>query len=79
MYLQGSILATFGFLIYIQFSPTMGNIWYRCGYFSPQGACRMILYPLKESLMWKPNMWLINYYMWLLMSMLIITGVNIIF
>lgn len=45
----------------------MGNIWYRNNeYFSPMGAVNVILFPLQNGYMWAPNMWDINYFMWVL-------------
>ena len=70
MFLEG-ILITVVFLLYIQFSPTMGNIWYRCGYFTPMGALNVMVYPFKNILMWKPNMWIINYPIWLIVSLVL--------
>ena len=69
MLIQGGLLGTFAYLMYIQFSPTMGNIWYRCGYFSFTGAWRLIKHPFQESLMWRPSMWVINYPIWLFCSL----------
>ena len=60
------IIITTIFLLYIQFSPQMGNVWWRENYFSPMGAINVILYPLKEVKMWNINMWDINYFIWLL-------------
>jgi hypothetical protein len=61
------VILTLGFLIYIQFSPDMGNIWIRSGYFIPMGAINLIIYPFKEKYMWLiPEMWMINYWMWMI-------------
>ena len=61
------LFTTIAFLLYIQFSPGMGNIWYRNNeYFSPMGAVNVILFPLQNGYMWAPNMWDINYFMWVL-------------
>ena len=40
-------ILTILFLIYIQFSPDMGNIWIRSGRFMPIGAIKLIFYPFK--------------------------------
>ena len=58
-------LSTFAFLFYIQFSPTMGNIWLRDGHFTPRGAFEVMIYPFREWRMWKPEMWIINYPVWI--------------
>lgn len=61
------LFTTIAFLLYIQFSPGMGNIWYRNNeYFSPMGAVSVILFPLQSTEMWNPSMWDINYFIWLL-------------
>jgi|DEB0MinimDraft_10_1074344.scaffolds.fasta_scaffold82060_2 hypothetical protein len=64
------------FLLYIQFSPKMGNIWYRNGYFTPKGALSLIVYPLQEIKMWNPNLWDINYFIWIIFTYLIIIIYN---
>lgn len=59
------VITTIVFLLYIQFSPGMGNIWYRNNeYFSPMGAVRVLLFPLQNAQMWLPNMWDLNYIIW---------------
>ena len=61
------LIITIGFLLYIQFSSTMGNIWIRNGQLSIIGAINVILYPFKEIKMWTyTQMWIINYWIWLL-------------
>jgi len=66
-------LTTVGYLLYIQFSPTMGNIWIRCGDFAPSNAINVIFYPFKEIKMWTlPAMWIINYWIWLIFYIIII-------
>ena len=60
-------ILTIGFLLYIQFSPDMGNIWIRSGYFAPMGALRLIIYPFKEIHIWTlSEMWIVNYWIWML-------------
>ena len=60
-------ILTILFLLYIQFSPDMGNIWLRSGYFMPMGAIKLIIYPFKEIHMWLlPEMWIINYWIWMI-------------
>ena len=67
------LLITIGFLLYIQFSSTMGNIWFRNGYFVPLGAIHLILFPFKEIKMWTfSSMWIINYWIWILPVILLI-------
>jgi len=63
------------FLFYIQFSPQMGNVWWREDYFSPMGAINVILYPLKELKMWDIEMWDINYFIWIIIGLFFYTFV----
>jgi len=63
------IFLTVLFLLYIQFSPQMGNIWWRDGYFTPMGALDVMLYPLKEIKMWNIGMWDINYFIWIIIGL----------
>jgi len=61
----GFFLLVLGYLIYIQFSPGMGNIWYRNDeYFSPIGAVKMILSPFYVKELWRPEFWDINFIVW---------------
>jgi len=65
-------IITLLFLLYIQYSPGMGNIWYRNNeYFSPMGALRVMVFPFRNIQMWYPTMWDINYIMWLLLGVFI--------
>jgi hypothetical protein len=62
-------IITVSFLLYIQYSPGMGNIWYRNNeYFSPMGAFNVMIFPFQNLQMWYPTMWDINYIMWLLLG-----------
>ena len=58
------------YLLYVQFSPQMGNIWWRNDYFSPLGAIKIIVYPLYEIKMWNIEFWDINYFIWLLIGII---------
>ena len=62
------VLITLGFLLYIQFSPGMGQIWIRNGNFMPMGAFNLMIYPFKNIRIWMPNVWDINYPMWILIG-----------
>ena len=73
------ILTILGYLYYVQFSSTMGNIWIRDNHFVPKNAINLILYPLKDYKMWLyPSMWAINFFIWLFIA-LIIDNFNIIY
>ena len=62
----GVVSATVGYLYYIQFSPSMGNIWWRNRKLSPLGAYKLMVHPLHNTLFWvNPSLWKINYYLWL--------------
>ena len=64
----GYFLLLTGYLLYIQFSPGMGNIWYRNGeYFSPMGAVRMLISPFQERYMWNIEFWDLNFVIWSLL------------
>lgn len=69
--LSAIISSTFLFLTYVQFSPSMGNIWYRNEHFAPLGALKLMVYPFQNIEMWKPQLWDINYPLWLLFSMIL--------
>jgi|AACY02.14.fsa_nt_gi hypothetical protein len=62
-------ILTLLYLLYIQFSPQMGHIWWRDGNFTPMGAIKVILYPLKEIKMWNMEMWDINYFIWIIIGL----------
>lgn len=67
------IICTCLFLLYIQFSPDMGNIWWRNGKFVPSNAIRLMIHPLSHSYMWSfRQMWIINYFVWLFLLFSII-------
>jgi hypothetical protein len=63
-------LTTILYLLYIQFSPQMGNIWWREGNFTPMGAIYVMLFPLKEIKMWSIEMWDINYFIWIVITII---------
>ena len=66
------ILLLIFYLLHVQLSPGMGNIWYRNNeYFSPMGAIKMILAPLHLYYMWYPSMWDINFFMWMLLYLIV--------
>jgi hypothetical protein len=71
------MICILSFSLYVQLSPTMGNIWIRNSgtdewYFTFAGLLSLILYPLKEIYMWYPSMWTINFFMWLSISFIIL-------
>ena len=60
--------ATCGFVVYMEVSPRMGNIWWRDDRVSVEGAIRCMVYPLSEWRMWRPDMWSGNWFIWLAMA-----------
>lgn len=48
----------------------MGNIWWREDHFTPMGAIYVMLYPLKEIKMWSIEMWDINYFIWIVITII---------
>ena len=68
MYISiGFVILTIFYLLYIQFSPGMGNIWYRNNqYYCFMGAWEVMIFPLQNSAMWNVSMWDINYFVWMI-------------
>ena len=66
--LAGAAVATTGYLLHVQFSRGMGNIWWRAGRLSPGGAWAVMMYALKERRMWAPEFWDLNYPLWVLVG-----------
>lgn len=77
MLLLIEIFITIIYLLYVQFSPQIGNIWWRNDYFSPMGAIKIIVYPLYEIKMWNVEFWDINYFIWLLFGIIIYFIINL--
>ena len=77
MLLLIEIFITIVYLLYVQFSPQMGDIWWRNDYFSPMGAIKIIVYPLYEIKMWNVEFWDINYFIWLLFGVIINFIINL--
>lgn len=51
----------------------MGNIWLRNKRFVPSNAFNLMIHPLKHSYMWKyPQLWIINYWIWMIMLVILI-------
>lgn len=69
--LAGAVAATTGYLVHVQFSKGMGNIWWRAGRLSPGGAWAVMMYALREPRMWRREYWDLNYPIWLIAGSLI--------
>jgi len=66
------------FAIYVEISPTMGNIWYRTNSdgnksFSIQGLINLMWYSMISTDMWRIEMWPINVIIWLLICIAIMS------
>ena len=60
------LIATAVYIVYIEYSPTMGNIWIRNGVFAPYNIIRLMIEPLYDWNYWRyASMWMINYPLWL--------------
>ena len=66
-YIEGIIIGTFIFFIYIEISPRMGNIWYRTNSkgkkeLKPINMLNYIKTNTQKKVMWYPKLWDINYF-----------------
>ena len=69
----GFIIINIIYLLYIQFSPEMGEIWYRNNkYFCFNGAWKVIIFPLSNEKMWCFEMWDINYFIWIFLYIILV-------
>ena len=75
MYISiGFVVLTIFYLLYIQYCPGMGDIWYRNNqYYCFMGAWKVMIFPLQNSAMWNISMWDINYFVWIIVYVLIIS------
>ncbi len=72
-YLYLYFITTIIYLLYIQFSPSMGNIWIRNNSFAPMNAFYLMIHPFKHLYMWTYiDMWAINYLIWISIPFLFI-------
>lgn len=79
LYFYVTVFSTTIYLFYIQFSPTMGNIWIRNNKFAPKNAFNLMIHPINHFYMWSHvNMWPINYFIWLLIPLLFIQLDNLV-
>ena len=54
------------YLLYIEFSPGMGNIWWREKKLFLTGAISMLVNPLHDTTLWNPSLWDLNFIVWLI-------------
>ena len=67
------LIATAIYILYIEFSPTMGNIWIRNGVFAPHNIIRLMIAPFYDWNYWShTSLWMINYPLWMLVIFIIV-------
>lgn len=71
MAMIGALIATIGYVLYLELSPGLGNIWWRNGQIMPSSILRMAAYALREPRVWLPDMWDLNYFVWMAGGILI--------
>lgn len=59
------------YLLYIEFSPGMGNIWWRDNKLFLTGAVSMLTEPLYNKTLWSPYLWDLNFVVWCVVFALI--------
>jgi hypothetical protein len=59
------------YLLYIEFSPGMGNIWWRDNKLFLAGAVLMLTEPLYNKTLWYPYLWDLNFVVWCIVCILI--------
>ena len=79
MRFKSIILSLIIFLFYLEFSPKLGNIWYRIDSTGKRrimikGAINVILYPFKNYTLWYPKNWDLNYFIYLYFTYLILNN-----
>ena len=62
VYALPTIVSVIIYSSYVQFSPKMGNVWIRNGYFRPLNLLRMMASPLTRPYMWIPSLIDINWF-----------------
>ena len=64
------------YLLYIEFSPGMGNIWWRDNKLFLTGAVSMLTEPLYNKTLWSPYLWDLNFVVWCVVFALISLSVR---
>ena len=69
----GAGISTFLYALFVQFDPSMGNIWLRKNdenntVFCPWNLLNLMIAPLKMCVMWKSGCWLINWFIWIIVG-----------
>ena len=71
-------IITIGYLTYVQFSPSMGNVWYRNGELNISSALSLMIAPFKKSYMWNRELLIINYPFWLIVGISLLKSLELI-
>lgn len=63
---QGAFLGLILFILYLELSPKLGNIWFRYAsngerQIQPESLLHFLSYPFKDTLFWKPENWDLNF------------------
>lgn len=63
---QGAFLGLILFILYLELSPKLGNIWFRYAStgereIQPESLLHFLSYPFKNGLFWKPENWDLNF------------------
>lgn len=69
----GSTMGFSWFMLYLEWSPKLGNVWIRCNdlnelVFAPQSLMSLIKAPLQNSYFWHAKNFDINAYVWILLG-----------
>ena len=69
--ISGSVIITIYYIFYLEFSPSMGNIWIRKDdqgnkHICPYNIWILMIHPLYSGFMWLPSMWTINWFIMVL-------------
>ena len=67
MILFDLMILTGSYTAYLELNPKLGHIWLRNGHFAPIGIINMMKYPFQNRRMWHPDMWDINFPMWIVL------------
>jgi len=64
---EGAIFGILGFILYLELSPKLGNIWYRKNYqnireFQPMFILPYLKKPFQSKILWYPQNWDLNPY-----------------
>lgn len=60
----GSFVFWVAWLLWVQFHPSFGNVWIRCGRFQPTQALGVMGQTLKKMCMWHADLLMFNWIVW---------------